>query len=64
MIPIAESRGLVRAGGLPGSALIVVGTDHRLADPGPLAAMPEACEGRGASPPTTRGHAPGAARWR
>jgi hypothetical protein len=39
VIPIAESREVVRASGLPDSVLIVVGTDHRLADPEPLAAM-------------------------
>ena len=44
VIPIAESRELVRVSGLPESALIVVGTDHRLADPEPLRAMLEACE--------------------
>ncbi len=44
VIPIAESRELVQASGLPASALIVVGTDHRLADPEPLKAMLEACE--------------------
>ena len=44
VIPIAESRELVRVSGLPESALIVVGTDHRLAEPGPLRAMLEACE--------------------
>jgi alpha-beta hydrolase superfamily lysophospholipase len=44
VIPIAESRELVRASGLPQSALVVVGTDHRLADPEPLRAMLEACE--------------------
>ena len=44
VIPIAESRELVRDSGLPESALIVVGTDHRLADPEPLRAMLEACE--------------------
>ena len=43
-IPIDESRELVRASGLPESALVVVGTDHRLADPEPLRAMLEACE--------------------
>ena len=37
VIPFADSRELVRASGLPESALIVVGTDHRLADPEPLA---------------------------
>jgi hypothetical protein len=44
VIPIAESRELVRASGLPEPALIVAGSDHRLADPEPLQAMPEACE--------------------
>lgn len=44
VIPIADSRELVRASGLSDSALVVVGTDHRLADPGPLQAMLEACE--------------------
>ncbi|RUL81917.1 alpha/beta fold hydrolase [Tautonia sociabilis] len=44
VIPIAESRELLLASGLPDSALVVVGTDHRLADPEPLQAMLEACE--------------------
>jgi hypothetical protein len=44
VIPIADSRDLVRLSGLPDSALIVVGDDHRLADPEPLRAMLEACE--------------------
>jgi hypothetical protein len=44
VIPIAESRELVRVSGLPESALVVVGTDHRLAGPEPLRAMLEACE--------------------
>jgi len=43
-IPIAESRELVQASGLPDSALVVVGNDHRLADPEPLQAMLAACE--------------------
>ncbi len=43
VIPIADSRDLVRASGLPESALIVVGHDHRLADPEPLQAMLDAC---------------------
>ncbi len=42
MIPIADSRELVRVSGLPASALVVVGTDHRLADPESLKAMLEA----------------------
>ena len=44
VIPIADSRELVQISGLPESALIVVGDDHRLADPEPLRAMLEACE--------------------
>lgn len=44
VVPIADSRALVRRSGLPGSALVVVGSDHRLADPEPLRAMLEACE--------------------
>ncbi len=47
VIPIADSRELLPASGLPESALVVVGTDHRLADPEPLQAMLEACEGAG-----------------
>lgn len=43
-IPIAESRELLRASGLPESALVVAGTDHRPADPEPLQAMLRACE--------------------
>lgn len=43
VIPIADSRELVRASNLPTSALIVVGYDHRLADPEPLLAMLDAC---------------------
>jgi hypothetical protein len=50
VIPIADSRELVRISGLPESALIIVGTDHRLADPEPLRAMLEACEARQSSP--------------
>ena len=42
VIPFAESRELVRASGLPESALVVVGNDHRLAEPEPLKAMLEA----------------------
>jgi hypothetical protein len=44
VVPIADSRQLVRVSGLPESALIVVGTDHRLADPEPLRTMLDACE--------------------
>ena len=44
VIPIADSRELVRNSGLAEPALIVVGDDHRLADPEPLAALLAACQ--------------------
>jgi hypothetical protein len=44
VIPIADSREFVQASALPESALVIVGNDHRLADPQPLSAMLEACE--------------------
>jgi alpha-beta hydrolase superfamily lysophospholipase len=44
VIPIADSRELLRTSGLPESALVVVGRDHRLADPEPLAALLGAVE--------------------
>jgi hypothetical protein len=44
VVPFAESEELLRNSGLPSSALIEIGTDHRLADPEPLAAMLKACE--------------------
>ncbi len=43
VIPFANSEELIRNSGLPNSALIEVGTDHRLAEPKPLAAMLAAC---------------------
>lgn len=43
-VPFADSEELVRNSGLPQSALIVVGYEHRLADPASLAKMLEACE--------------------
>ncbi len=46
VVPFADSEELVRASGLPASALVEVGTDHRLADPEPLARMLTACEGQ------------------
>jgi hypothetical protein len=39
VIPFADSEELVTNSGLPKSALVEVGSDHRLADPEPLAAM-------------------------
>jgi hypothetical protein len=44
VIPFTDSEELVRTSGLPASALIEVGTDHRLADPEPLDRMLTACE--------------------
>jgi len=44
VIPYGESEELIQISGLSASALIEVGTDHRLADPEPLKAMLEACE--------------------
>jgi hypothetical protein len=43
VIPFAESAELVQNSGLPASALIEIGRDHRLADPESLAAMLRAC---------------------
>ena len=47
VVPFADSEELVQKSGLPASALIEVGTDHRLADPEPLAALLAACAGPG-----------------
>ena len=44
VVPFADSEELVKNSGLPASALVEVGTDHRLADQEPLAAMLRACE--------------------
>jgi hypothetical protein len=44
VVPFADSQELLRNSGLPDSALIVVGTDHRLADPPPLKKMLETVE--------------------
>ena len=43
-VPFADSQDLLRNSGLPESALIAVGTEHRLADPEALKAMLEAVE--------------------
>jgi hypothetical protein len=45
VVPFSHSEELVRNSGLPLSALIEVGNDHRLSDPEPLRNMLEACEG-------------------
>jgi hypothetical protein len=44
VVPFGDSEELVRNSGLPPSALIEVGDDHRLADPEPLATMLRECE--------------------
>jgi hypothetical protein len=43
-VPIDHSRELLENSGLPSEVLIVVGTEHRLADDEPLQIMLEACE--------------------
>jgi hypothetical protein len=43
-VPFADSQELLRKSGLPESALIVVGHEHRLADPESLKAMLKAVE--------------------
>lgn len=45
VVPFADSEELVRVSGLPATALVEVGDDHRLADAGPLRRMLEACGG-------------------
>jgi hypothetical protein len=47
VVPIADSRELLFRSGLPEKSLIVVGRDHRLADPEPLAALLAAVERAG-----------------
>jgi alpha-beta hydrolase superfamily lysophospholipase len=47
VIPFADSEELVTNSGLPASALIEIGQDHRLADPDPLKKMLYACETHG-----------------
>jgi alpha-beta hydrolase superfamily lysophospholipase len=44
VVPFADSKELARNSGFSEAALIEVGTDHRLAEPGPLQALLEACE--------------------
>ncbi len=46
VVPFEDSVGLIAASGLPAASLVEVGTDHRLADPEPLAALLRALEGR------------------
>ena len=44
VVPFEYSVELIKNSGLPESALIEAGKDHRLADPEPLAMMLRACE--------------------
>jgi len=44
IIPFADSQELIRSNSLPPETLIETGSDHRLADPAPLADMLAACE--------------------
>ena len=53
VVPFADSEELVRRSGRAPEALIEVGTDHRLADPEPLAAMLRACVAMVPIEPTT-----------
>lgn len=46
VVPFEDSVELTTKSGLPKSALIEVGQDHRLADPEPLEALWRAVEGR------------------
>ncbi len=46
VVPFADSVELISMSGLPETALIEVGRDHRLADPEPLEALLRAVEGR------------------
>ncbi len=46
VVPFEDSVELTTTSGLPDSALIEVGQDHRLADPEPLEALLRAVEGR------------------
>jgi hypothetical protein len=50
VVPFTDSEELARSSGLPASALVEVGNDHRLADPEPLLRMLEACEGATGGP--------------
>jgi len=44
LVPFADSEELIRTSDMPASALIEIGTDHRLAEPEPLEMMLRACE--------------------
>lgn len=47
VVPFQDSVELITNSRLPETALIEVGRDHRLADPGPLEALLRAVEGQG-----------------
>jgi hypothetical protein len=51
VVPFGDSEELAGNSRLPASALVEVGSDHRLADPAPLAAMLAACTQPTGSPP-------------
>jgi 8-oxo-dGTP pyrophosphatase MutT (NUDIX family) len=44
VVPFIDSEQLIANSGLPPTALIEIGNDHRLADPEPLATMLQACQ--------------------
>ncbi len=44
VIPFADSEELLANSGLPRELLVEIGTDHRLAEPEPLARMLRECE--------------------
>jgi dipeptidyl aminopeptidase/acylaminoacyl peptidase len=46
VVPFADSEELLANSGLPRELLIEIGTDHRLAEPEPLARMLRECESR------------------
>ncbi len=50
VVPFSDSEELAARSGLPSGSLVEVGTEHRLADEGSLAAMLRACESAGGPP--------------
>jgi hypothetical protein len=50
VVPFQDSLDLISESGLPETALIEVGRDHRLADPEPLEALLRAVEGKELGP--------------
>ncbi len=51
IVPFADSEELVQNSRLPASALVDIGSDHRLADPIALAALLKICEQRATTQP-------------